>query len=64
MELKKDWQHFLIEIGKTGAEVARDLKQAPQNINRKITTGTIKATELDEILNHFGYTLTITKKEG
>jgi hypothetical protein len=63
MDLKKEWQIFLINAGITGADVARALGESPQNINRKINTGTIKAAELAEILEKYGYTLAIVKKE-
>lgn len=64
MELKKAWQHLLIDLGKTGAEVAREIGQSPQNLNKKITNESIRLVEFEEILNHYGYTLTITKKEN
>ena len=63
MELKKEWQHFLIDIDKTGADVARELGQSPQNLNKKIVNETIRLVEFAEILEHYGYALSITKKE-
>lgn len=63
MDLKKEWQIFLINAGITGADVARDLGESPQNINRKISTGTIKAVELAGILEKYGYMLKIIKKD-
>lgn len=63
MDLKKDWQHWLIEIEKTGAEVARGIGQSPQNLNKKIASQSIRAVELNDILEHYGYTLEIKRKE-
>jgi hypothetical protein len=63
MDLKKEWQVFLINAGITGADVARALGESPQNINRKIGTGTIKAVELAAILEKYGYTLKIVKAD-
>lgn len=63
MDLKKEWQLFLINAGISGADVARDLGESPQNINRKISTGTIKAVELAAILEKYGHDLKIVKKD-
>lgn len=61
MELKKVWQHWLLDIDKTGADVARDIGQSPANLNKKIANASIRAVELDEILRHYGYKLQIVK---
>lgn len=63
MDLKKDWQHWLISINNTGAGVARDVGQSPANLNKKIANDSIRAVELASILEHYGYTLKIVKKE-
>ena len=63
MDVKREWQHFLIDVGKTGADVAREIGQSPQNLNKKIVNETIRLVEFAEILEHYGYTLAITKKE-
>jgi len=62
-ELKKAWQKILIDLGKSETEVAKELGINQVNLNRKIRTGTIKAIELDELLQKIGYELSIRKKE-
>lgn len=62
MDLKKNWQHWLIEINKSGADVARDIGQSPANLNKKLANASIKAVELASILEHYGYTLKIVKE--
>jgi len=63
MNIRKDWQHFLVEIEKTGADVAREIGQSPQNLHKKIINETIRAVELNDILERYGYTLEIKRKE-
>lgn len=63
MDFKKEWQHFLVEIGKTGADVAGDIGQTAPNLNKKIRNESMRLVEFDAILNHYGYTLKIVKKD-
>lgn len=63
MDFKRTWQHFLVDINKTGAEVAADVGQTAPNLNKKIRNETIRLVEFAEILEHYGYTLAIVKKE-
>lgn len=61
MDIKKEWQHFLIDIEKSGAEVAADIGQTAPNLNKKIRTGSIRAVELADIVERYGYRLAIIK---
>ena len=61
--LKKQWKHFLIDIDKTEQDISKTIKTPASNINRKINTGTIKYVELLEILEKYGYTFKIIRKE-
>lgn len=61
--LKKQWKHFLIDIDKTEQDISKAIKTPASNINRKINTGTIKYVELLEILEKYGYTFKVVKKE-
>lgn len=62
MDVKKEWQHWLIELGKSGADVAREVGQSPANLNKKINARSIRASELADILEQYGYTLQIVRK--
>lgn len=61
MQLKKDWNNFLIDIGKNGTEVAKENGQLQQTLNKKINNGTIKYLELSEIVEKYGYSIKIHK---
>lgn len=61
-KLKNLWLAFLSDVGKTEMQLSREIKTPQQNINRKINSGTIKFLELANILEKYGYTLKITKK--
>lgn len=63
MDLKKEWKKWLVEIDETGAGVARAVGQSSANLNKKIANDSIRAVELASILERYGYTLKIVKKE-
>lgn len=63
MDLKKEWKLWLVETNKSGASVARDIGQSTANLNKKIANDSIRAVELANILEHYGYTLKIVKRE-
>lgn len=63
MDLKKEWKLWLVETNQSGAGVARDIGQSSANLNKKIANDSIRAVELANILEHYGYTLKIVKKE-
>ncbi|MBR6511168.1 MAG: hypothetical protein IKT51_02875 [Phascolarctobacterium sp.] len=60
----KDWRKFLIDLGISETELAKALATPQTNLNRKIRTGAIKYLELSEIVERFGYTVEIRKKES
>lgn len=62
-KLGKDWRKFLIDIGMNETELAKALGTPQTNLNRKIRTGAIKYLELSEIVEQYGYTVEIRKKE-
>lgn len=62
-QLKKLWNMFLLEVDKTEIQLAKEINTPQQNINRKINSGTIKFIELCNILEKYGYTIEIRKKE-
>lgn len=63
-ELKKEWTCWLMDIGKTNTEVAKECGQGtPSNLQQKIANGTIRHTELADIVEHYGYDVSIRKKE-
>lgn len=61
-QLEKMWKVFLIEIGKSETEVAKENGYFPQNLNRRIKQGTMKYTELAEIVERYGYSIRIHKE--
>ncbi len=63
MDVKKLWEHWLVEVDKSSAAVAREIGQSPANLNKKFTARSIRASELADILEQYGYTLKIVKRE-
>lgn len=61
-ELVKMWKSFLIDIEKSETDIANMVDTSQQNLNRKIRMGTIRYMELSEIVEKFGYTIAIQKK--
>lgn len=59
----KEWKKFLIDIGMSETQLAKLLGMNPPNLNRKIKEGTIKYLELAEIVEKYGYTIDIRKKD-
>lgn len=62
-DLQKQWSNFLIDLGKSGTEVACELGTSQQNLNKKFRNATIKYLEFANILEKYGYHLKIEKKE-
>lgn len=61
-DLQKQWGCFLIDIGRSGTEVAREIGTSQQNLNKKIRNATIRYVELANILEKYGYEISIRKK--
>lgn len=62
-QFKKDWDIFLIDIEKSEKQVATESGQSQQNLNKKIIKGSIRYLELSEIVEKYGYTINIRKKD-
>lgn len=58
--LQEEWKAFLKRIDRNETTLAKELNMNQSNLNRKIRTETIKYTELEEIIEKYGYTLKIT----
>ena len=58
---QKDWKKFLIEIGKSETQLAKEIGQSQANLNQKTSKGTIKYLELSEIVAKYGYSISIHK---
>lgn len=64
-ELQKFWKKWLIDIDSTETAVAKEMGKQQQNLNRSIKNGSIKFLTLVNILEAYGYNISITpdKKE-
>lgn len=60
-EFIKDWKKFLIDIGKSETELAKEIKIEQSGINRRINSGSFKYLELSEIVEKYGYSIKIHK---
>lgn len=60
----KMWRKFLVDIGKTQAEVAEATGQSRQNFGQKINNGTIRFLDIQNIAEKYGYTLEFRKNES
>lgn len=63
MDLIKQWKLFLMDINKTEVQVANEVEQTQQVLNRKIRKQSIRYTELSNIVEKYGYPIDIHKKE-
>ena len=61
-EFKKDWKKFLIDIGLSETQLAKEIGQKQNNLNKKIVNGSIRYLELSDIVEKYGYTISIRKK--
>ena len=62
-EFEKMWKNWLVDIEKTGADIAKDLGTSQQNFNKKIRNQTIRFIELANIFEKYGYRLELVKDE-
>ena len=62
IELARLWRHFLIDIGKSETQVAKDCGKAQQNLNRSINNGSIKFVDICNIVEKYGYEFKLIKK--
>lgn len=61
-QFQKMWKKWLVDVDRSGAEIARENDMFPQNLNAKIKNGSMKYVELSEIVEKYGYTVEIHKK--
>lgn len=61
-DLKKMWGAWLLDIEENTTSIAAKHEQSQQNLSRKINEGTIKYLELANIVEEYGYTISIHKK--
>ena len=62
LDLKKEWQIFLLDTNLNNTIIAGGLGTSPQVLGRKINSGSIKFLELANILEKYGYEISIRKK--
>lgn len=59
---KKEWKKFLVDIGKSETQLAKELDVKQATFNEKMRNATIKYLELSEIVEKYGYSITIHKQ--
>lgn len=62
-DFKKMWSNFLIDIDKKAIDIANDEGVTRQTISRKINNASIRFVDFVNILERYGYTVKIIKKE-
>lgn len=62
-ELKKMWSKWLIDVGMSNTSMAESIGQSQQNLTKKINNGSIRYCELSDIVEKYGYTIEIRKKD-
>lgn len=60
---KKQWKKFLIDIDMSETQLANELGVKQATFNEKMRNATIKYIELSDIVEKYGYTIEIRKKE-
>ena len=60
---KKQWKKFLIDIDMSETQLANELGVKQATFNEKMRNATIKYIELSNIVEKYGYTIEIRKKE-
>ena len=58
----KMWNKWLIDIGKSETQLAKELEVQQQGLNRKNREATIRYIDLSEIVEKYGYSIEIHKK--
>lgn len=56
------WKHFLIDIGKSETQVAKDCGKTQQGLNKAINNGSIKFVDICNIVEKYGYEFKLIKK--
>ena len=60
---QKDWKRFLLEIERSENQLSKEIGQSQQGLNKKIVNASIRYIELSEIVEKYGYSISIHKKE-
>lgn len=63
-ELRKIWASFLIENDITNVDIAKKIGVTRSAISQRINNGTIKFLDFANILDSYGYTIEIRKKDS
>lgn len=63
-EFSKMWKKFLIDIGMSETDVSKECGENQQSFNGKFKKATIKYVELSKIVEKYGYTIDIRKKDN
>ena len=72
MKIRKDkegahmlslWNDFLNKVGKSEREIAKELGYAQQNLNDKKRRNSMKLSEFRQIVERYGYSISIHKKK-
>lgn len=61
-ELQKLWKKWLIDVGYSETDIAKEIGKQQQNLNRSINSGSIKFLTLVNIFEKHGYSIEIHKK--
>lgn len=61
-ELQKLWKKWLIDVGYSETDIAKEIGKQQQNLNRSINSGSIKFLTLANIFEKHGYRIEIHKK--
>lgn len=62
-DFKKMWSNWLIDIDQTTKDVAINVGDSPANLQKKIRNQSIRYKELAAIVEQYGYTIEIRKKD-
>lgn len=63
-DFKKLWSNFLIDSNITNADVAKWQGVTRSAISQKVNNNSMRFSDFVKILEHYGYTIKIIKKEG
>lgn len=62
-DLKKMWSKWLIDIDSNTTQVAESVGDTQQGLSRKINNASIRYIDLANIVERYGYTIDIRKKD-
>jgi DNA-binding Xre family transcriptional regulator len=62
-KLKKQWTNFLIDNDLKNVDIAKQLGVTKQTMSKKINNGSIRYIDLANIVEKYGYSVDIHKKQ-